>query len=79
MNLNDILSDPKLLIENKELVLDLYNQLKNDKTEQNYKMMLGIHQKNSERLIQTSEFIIDMSLIHISDPTRHASISYAVF
>ncbi len=59
MNLNDILSDPKLLIENKELVLDLYNQLKNDKTEQNYKMMLGIHQKNSERLIQTSEVIID--------------------
>jgi hypothetical protein len=50
---NQILDDPALLVQYKDLVIDTYNQLKEEKIESVYQAMLVLHRQNSEKVINT--------------------------
>jgi len=58
-DLNQILDDPTLLVQYKDLVIDVYNQLKNEQIEDKYKAMLILHQQNSQRVVDTLQTFID--------------------
>ena len=43
------------------------------------KLRVGTFKNTKENLVKGQSFVLDLSLIHISEPTRHHPISYAVF
>ena len=51
---------------------------KNQVLEENYHLLTDLYQKN-ERLYHDMNHHLQLSLFHISEPTRLLSISYAVF
>jgi len=58
-DVNQILNDPALLVEYKDLVIDLYNQLIEERIEPTYQAMLVLHRTNSELVINTLEIFIN--------------------